>query len=83
MDTKRGDRYKFSATQIGSENVEVRYRASGVQSTSPEVAAATAAFSKDGMLLFQSLIATMVVAALGWLGARTAEEQEWCFGSNK
>ena len=51
----------------------------GLQNANPEVAAAAAAFSDDGLLLFKTLIAMMVVGGYGSLSARTADSQEWCF----
>ncbi len=50
-----------------------------MRNASPDVAAATAAFSQHGMELFQSLIAMMLVGGYGCLGTKTADSQQWCF----
>ena len=50
-----------------------------MRNASPDVAAATAAFSHDGMKLFQSIIAIMLVGGYGCLGKKTADSQQWCF----
>ena len=50
-----------------------------MRNASPDVAAATAAFSQHGMQLFQSLITMMLVGGYGCLGTKTADSQQWCF----
>ena len=50
-----------------------------MQNASPDVVAAGAAFSKNGIMMFKSLIAMLLIGEYGRLGVRTAESQEWCF----
>ena len=50
------------------------------RNASPDLAAATAAFPQHGMMMmFQSLIAMMLVGGYGCLGTKTADSQQWCF----
>lgn len=50
-----------------------------MQNASPDVVAASAAFSKNGIMMFKSVIAMFIIGEYGRLGVRTAETQEWCF----
>lgn len=62
------------------EVLEQEIRRVAIHNASRDVTAAAAAtLSKDGIGLFRELIAMMVVGVCGYLGARTGEEQEWCF----
>ena len=61
------------------ERLEQEIRRVAMQNASPDVAAATAAFPQQGMQLFQSLIAMMLVGGYGCLGTKTADSQQWCF----
>ena len=65
---------KLLLERLGQEIQRVATR-----NASPDVAAATTAFSENGFMLFQSVIAMMLAGEYGCLGARTAESQRWCF----
>ena len=61
------------------ERLEEEIREVAMRNASPDVAAATAAFPQHGMMMFQSLIAMMLVGGYGCLGTKTADSQQWCF----
>ena len=61
------------------ELLEREIKRVAMKNASPKVAAASAAFSKNGIMLFERLIGLMVVGGYGCLGVRTADLQEWCF----
>lgn len=50
-----------------------------MRNASLDVVAAGAAFAKNGLMMFKSLIAMFLIGEYGRLGVRTAESQEWCF----
>ena len=61
------------------ERLDQEIQRVAMRNASPDVATATAAFSQDGMKLFQSLIAMMLVGGYGCLGRKTGDLQQWCF----
>lgn len=61
------------------ERLEQEIQRVAMRNASPDVAAATAEFSQHGMMLFQTLIAMMLVGGYGRLGTKTADSQQWCF----
>ena len=68
-----------SKNTLGLETLEQEIKRVTMQNAIPDVAAAIAALSRNGIALFQETIAMVLMGEYGYLGARTAEEQEWCF----
>lgn len=65
-------------TNLNSSMLEHEIHRVAIQNASQDVTAIAAALSSNAIILFQELIAIMVVGGYGCLGPRTADEQQWC-----